>query len=588
MRVLVVGSGAREHALAGAWPGRGRRARVVVAPGNPGMADVARGRVPMSAFDRSRAARRLALVEREVDLVVVGPEAAAGGRPGRPACARRVSPSFGPGRAAARLEGSKAFCREVAERRASRWRDGPAFDDAGAAIDVRAHARRTGRGQGRRARRRQGRDGLRRRSPRRRRPSASCRAAGSARPASGSWSRRRSRARGERHRALRRTALLALPAARDHKRLGDGDTGPQHRRHGRLSRPCRDLDDADVGRAGASRSTGRSWPSWRGAASPFRGALFAGLMLTADGPRLLEFNVRFGDPGDAGASCPASRRPLAPLLHAAATGRLAEAAASSSASRVDAAVRSCRRRRSGVVARGGRISRRRRARATAIDGLDAAARDRARWCSARAFVARRRAALETAGGRVLTVVGRGPDARARRRPPTTSRARRRGRSSPGMQRAPRHRPDAPVVARRSVRRDRRATRCPRWARSGRDQARFEQMLRVELAVLRALRRAGIGAGARRSRPSRRAPASTSTASPSSSGPPTTTSSPSSARSPRPSGEEGRWLHFGLTSSDVVDTALALQCRDARTSCSTRDWTRSSRCSPPVRASTPGR
>ena len=92
------------------------------------------------------------------------------------------------------------------------------------------------------------------------------------------------------------------------------------------------------------------------------------------------------------------------------------------------------------------------------------------------------------------------------------------------------------------------------------------MLRVELAVLRAGHSGLVPSGGRPRIEAGRG--STSRASRSWSRPPTTTSSPSSARSPRP-WDDGRWLHFGLTSSDVVDTALALQCQAAG-DCSSRD------------------
>ena len=95
-----------------------------------------------------------------------------------------------------------------------------------------------------------------------------------------------------------------------------------------------------------------------------------------------------------------------------------------------------------------------------------------------------------------------------------------------------------------------------------DVARFEAMLRVELAVARAQAARGQIPAGRPRRPRDRGPASMSSGSPRSSGRPTTTSSPSSARSPRSVGPEGRFLHLGLTSSDVVDTGLALQLRAA--------------------------
>jgi phosphoribosylamine--glycine ligase len=124
---------------------------------------------------------------------------------------------------------------------------------------------------------------------------------------------------------------LALPAARDHKRLGDGDTGPNTGGMGAYS-PVDDVPDAlaaawvrtihrpllaELGRRGVSYS----------------GALYAGLMVTDDGPRLLECNVRFGDP-EAQVLLPRLEADDASLLLAAATGRLAETAADPDVGRV--------------------------------------------------------------------------------------------------------------------------------------------------------------------------------------------------------------------------------------------------------------
>ena len=118
------------------------------------------------------------------------------------------------------------------------------------------------------------------------------------------------------------TAAVPLMPAQDFKRVGDGDAGPEHRRHGRVraaalgaGRPGRRSD----GRDGRSRR----WPRCARRGTPFAGLLYVGLALTADGPRVIEFNARFGDP-ETQVVLALLDTPLAGLLHAAATGTLAE------------------------------------------------------------------------------------------------------------------------------------------------------------------------------------------------------------------------------------------------------------------------
>ena len=111
---------------------------------------------------------------------------------------------------------------------------------------------------------------------------------------------------------------LALPAARDHKRIGEGDTGPT-RVAWVPSRPLPDLPDVGHRRRSSAAFHRPVLAELAGRGTPFRGALFAGLMLTADGPRVLEFNARFGDP-ETQAILPRLAVPLAPLLLAAARG----------------------------------------------------------------------------------------------------------------------------------------------------------------------------------------------------------------------------------------------------------------------------
>jgi phosphoribosylamine--glycine ligase len=197
------------------------------------------------------------------------------------------------------------------------------------------------------------------------------------------------------------TRAVALPAARDHKRLGDGDQGPNTGGMGAYS-PLPDLDDAAVARVlDAVHRPVLAEMTRRG--SPFRGFLYAGLMLTADGPALLEFNVRMGDP-EAQVILPRVAEPIGPLLLAAARGRLPDHAPDLVGATADAAV--------GIVlAAAGYPGEPRRG--DPIDGLDAAVAGGALVFHA-GTTAGADGGYATRGGRVLTVVGRGPDLAAAR------------------------------------------------------------------------------------------------------------------------------------------------------------------------------
>jgi phosphoribosylamine--glycine ligase len=316
LRILVVGSGAREHALCWRLAGEGAQ-RVIVAPGNALMSDVADVR-PDVALDAHDGLVALARAE-GVDLVVVGPEAPlVGGLADKLADAG--IPCFGPSAAAARLEGSKAFAREVCRAADVPMAAGAAFDSVAGALEfayaldtpvvVKADGLASGKGV------------------------AICETYGEAEL------HIREAIEGGRFGAAGRTVVveeyltgveasviaicdgdeaLLLPAARDHKRLTDGDRGPNTGGMGAYS-PIPELDEAALLglHAGVFRPV---LSEMRHRGTPFRGALFAGLMLTAEGPRVLEFNVRFGDP-ETQAILPRLGVPLAPLLLAAATGRL--------------------------------------------------------------------------------------------------------------------------------------------------------------------------------------------------------------------------------------------------------------------------
>jgi phosphoribosylamine---glycine ligase len=320
-RILVIGSGAREHALCWRLAGEARVQRVTCAPGNPLMEDVAVTRPDVVATDSAGIVRLARHVE--ADLVVVGPEAPLVAGLADDLAEAGIN-CFGPSRAAAALEGSKALARDVCAAAGVAMAAGRAFDDAASAVEF---ASSLGRRVVVKADGLAGGKGV-----------AICEGTGEAESAiraaldEGRFGEAGHRVVVEEYLEGSEASVIAicdsrsallLPAARDHKRLADGDAGPNTGGMGAYS-PVAELD------AAALEEIGRSvhLPVLAEMASrgvPFRGALFAGLMLTSDGPRVLEFNVRFGDP-ETQALLPRLAVPLAPLLAAAAEDRLATAA----------------------------------------------------------------------------------------------------------------------------------------------------------------------------------------------------------------------------------------------------------------------
>jgi phosphoribosylamine--glycine ligase len=409
-RTLIVGSGAREHALAWKLAAEPGGNEVIVAPGSDAIAAEPRVRC-LPGIDPLDPAAVVAAARREaVELVVIGPEAslAAG-----VADALRLAgiAVFGASAAAARIESSKAFCHEVADAAGVRMARAGAFDRQADALAFAADLALGGRGVVVKA------DGL---------------AAGKGVTVCDSLDEAASAIDGlftggpaadsgprvvieERLTGLEASLIalcddgeaVALPIARDHKRLLDDDAGPNTGGMGAYS-PLADLpdDEAEALLAAFHRPILAELVR-RG--TPFRGALYAGLMLTADGPVLLECNARFGDP-ETQAILPRLAVALGPLLLAAARGGLRGAMASSplAGSRLPtlpgAAVAI-------VLAAAGYPARPRTG--DPIEGLDAAAATGAlifhagTTCDADGTV-------RTAGGRILSVVGRGADLAAAR------------------------------------------------------------------------------------------------------------------------------------------------------------------------------
>jgi phosphoribosylamine--glycine ligase len=297
MRILVIGSGGREHALV--WALRRTASQpleIFCAPGNAGIAELAEC-VPISVNDIP------ALIslsqERRIDLNVVGPEAplAAGIVDEFEKRGRRI---VGPGREAARLESSKAFAKDFMRRHAiptAHYRIASSADEAfailqsgefggqAAPVVVKADGLAAGKGVIVAESRTEAIQAIEELT-------------------SGAVSIEASRRIIiEEALAGREVSLLMfsdgkdfhlMPASRDHKRVGEGDTGPNTGGMGAIT-DAEILDDTMRARI-ISEVIEPTLKGARDEGFPFRGVLFVGLMLTADGPRVLEYNVRFGDP----------------------------------------------------------------------------------------------------------------------------------------------------------------------------------------------------------------------------------------------------------------------------------------------------
>ncbi len=303
MKVLLLGSGGREHALAWKLAQSPRLAKLWAAPGSDAIA----AHAELVALDILNPAAVAAFCRAHgVELLVVGPEAplAAG-----VADAARAAgtPVFGPDKAGARLESSKAFAKDFMARHglptaASRVAD--TREQARAAV----RALPAGRGEGRRPRGRQRRHRVRRRRAGGRGRRGARRPARDRREAGG--------ARGVGARLARRRALVHARTSQDHKRLLDADMGPNTGGMGAYSpAPVAAADWKKIeavldGAVAGLKKDGLD----------YRGTLYAGFMLTAAGPKLLEFNARFGDP-ETQEVLPLLDADLLELLHACATGR---------------------------------------------------------------------------------------------------------------------------------------------------------------------------------------------------------------------------------------------------------------------------
>jgi phosphoribosylamine--glycine ligase len=378
---VVVGSGGREHALAEVL---GRSAEVVVTPGNPGIP----GSTATSVDDL--------VADGSVDLVVVGPE-----QPLVDGLADRLRARgtrvFGPGADGARVEGSKAHMKDLALAAGLPTARYGAFTEVEPAVsflrtlpglyvvktdglaagkgvlvttslaeaidDVRDKLAGTSFGDaGRRVVIEEGLSG----------PEVSVFA------------------------VCDGTRALGLPAAQDVKRVGDGDTGPNTGGMGAWSPlPSLAPDFADDI---ADRFVAPTLRALRERGVDYRGVLYAGLMLTPEGPKLIEYNIRFGDP-DSQVVLLRATSDLAELLAAAADGDLRRGPEPTFADDTAVLV---------VAASEGYPTAPRTG--DVIEGLEESQAVEGATVLSAGVAADPDGRLRTAGGRVLDVVGRGPDA----------------------------------------------------------------------------------------------------------------------------------------------------------------------------------
>jgi phosphoribosylamine--glycine ligase len=393
MKILVVGGGGREHALVWKIAQSPLADEIVAAPGNAGIAGLARC-VPVGAGAIDELVDLAA--REEMDLVVVGPEA-----PLAEGLVDRLEaagvPAFGPTAAGARIEGSKSFAKEVMKRAGIRTADAIdtgsrdealcAADDLGYPVVIKADGLAAGKGVVIAENRTEAAEAI---------EDALIR---------GRFGESGRRVLVERHLTGEEASILAfvdgessllMVPSQDHKRALDGDLGPNTGGMGAyapapvvtpsmLGEIERDIIEAAVGALREIDGT------------VYRGVLYAGLMITDDGPAVIEFNCRFGDP-EAQVTLPLLNDDIVELMNATVRGELS-----------GAQPRTVERSAAGVVmASGGYPGAYEKGRP--ITGLDSAAEldDVIVFHAGTSFSG---GGTVTSGGRVLCVTGLGKDLR---------------------------------------------------------------------------------------------------------------------------------------------------------------------------------
>jgi len=391
MNILLLGGGGREHALAWKLAQSPRLKTLYAAPGNPGIAQHAQ-LVDLDAKDH-RAVVDFC-IRHSIGLVVIGPEA-----PLVDGLADNLratgTPVFGPGKKAAQLEGSKGFTKDLCKRaniptaayERVTSKDGAiaALDDFALPVVIKADGLAAGKGVIIAETREEALEAL---------DTMFSGAFGAA----GEEVVLEEFMRGEEASFFALTdgsAILPFGSAQDHKRVGDGDTGPNTGGMGAYS-PARVLT-AELEQQVMERIIRPTVETLAAEGTPYSGVLYAGLMLTDEGPKLIEYNARFGDPecqvlmmrfdGD-----------LVELLLAAADGRLADQGPVELADRTALTIVMAANGYPGTPEKGG-----------VITGIDAAQAGGARVFHA--GTAEKDGAIIATGGRVLNVTATGQSVR---------------------------------------------------------------------------------------------------------------------------------------------------------------------------------
>ncbi len=316
MRVLIIGSGGREHALAWAIAASPLLTKLFVAPGNPGTAAFAEN-VPLRGTDIKGLVAFA--VEQKIDLVIPGPEAPLVAGIADALAAASIA-CCGPSAAAAQLEGSKEFTKEIADAAGiptAAWASFTHAEEAheyieavGAPIVIKADGLAAGKGV------------VVALTPGEAHEAVTAIMEDMVHGAAGAKVVIEQCLVGE---EISVFALcdgldaLYMGVAADHKRVGEGDTGPNTGGMGAISPPP--WATPAVIEETMERVIRPALAEMVKQGMPFRGFLFAGLMVEEDGPKLIEFNVRFGDP-ECETLLPLLRSDLLPALVAATDGTL--------------------------------------------------------------------------------------------------------------------------------------------------------------------------------------------------------------------------------------------------------------------------